>query len=332
MKILILLLTVVCWTLPIQSSAIASDNVGVRQIAAFSKERGTYLDVTVWYPASSGGKSVMLGESAFFKGTPAMQNAAISVGKFPLILLSHGAGLAGTAQAVSWIAAPLAKGGFIVAAPTHPGNGGENRSAAETTKLWLRPTDITSALNAIGGASFFKEHLQHNAVGILGLSMGGSTALAVAGARMDEKRLASYCDTDALNPSFCGWVRQTGVDLHAMDLRSSSRDYADKRVRFAMAIDPVPVDVFEFQSFSKVSVPVKLVNLGQSGRIPVTADAAKIAQVIPKGSYSLVEDASHYSMFAECKPNAAQLAEAEQVGDPICADGGLAAGTTSTRS
>ncbi|RWP70726.1 dienelactone hydrolase [Mesorhizobium sp.] len=322
MNVLAMLWTVASSALVVQQPAVASDNVGVRQIAALSKERGVDLDVTVWYPASSGGKPIMLGESMFFLGTPAMLDAPISDGKFPVILLSHGAGLAGNAQALSWIAMPLAKQGFVVAAPTHPGNTGANRSAVETMKLWLRPADITETLNAMDKAPFFEEHLEHDKVGTLGLSMGGSTALAIAGARIDAKRLAGYCDTDALNPSLCGWVRQSGVDLHTMDLTSAGRNNEDTRIRFAMAIDPAPVDVFEFNGFSQISIPVELINLGQPGKIPLTAQAAKIAKAIPNATYSTIGDASHYSMFAECKPGAPELAEAERVGDPICMDGG----------
>jgi len=322
MNVLAPLWTIIFSTLVVQQAAAAGDNVGVRQITAPSKERGIDLDVTVWYPADSGDKPITLGESVFFVGTPAILDAPISEGNFPLILLSHGAGLAGHAQALSWIATPLAKQGFVVAAPTHPGNTGANRSAAETMKLWLRPADITETLNAMEKDSFFKEHLEHDKVGILGLSMGGSTALAIAGARIDPRRLAGYCDTDALNPSLCEWVRQSGVDLHAMDMRPAGRDNEDKRIRFAMAIDPAPVDVFQTDTFSQISIPVEIVNLGQPGTIPLTAQAAEIAKAISNAKYSTIGDASHYSMFAECKPGASELAESEKVGDPICTDGG----------
>jgi predicted dienelactone hydrolase len=264
----------------------------------------------------------VLGESVFFVGTPALRDAPISNGKFPLILLSHGAGLAGNPQAVSWIAAPLARQGFVVAAPTHPGNSGKNRSAAETMKIWLRPGDLTETLNAMEKESFFKSHLDQGRIGALGLSMGGSTVLAMAGARVDPKRLVGYCDTDALNASLCEWVRQSGVDLHALDLRSAGRDNRDQRIRFAMAIDPAPIDVFDFKSFSGISIPVDLVNLGRPGKIPVTTLASEAAKAIPMASYVAIADASHYSMFAECKPGAAEIAVAEEIGDPICMDGG----------
>ena len=98
--------------------------------------------------------------------------------------------------------------------------------------------------------------------------MGGNSALAIAGARIDPQLLASYCDTDLLNPSLCGWVRQSGVDLHAMNLESANRDNKDERVRFAMAIDPAPSDIFEFSSFAKIEIPVDIINLGKPGKIP----------------------------------------------------------------
>lgn len=212
-----------------QQAAAASDFAGVRHIAVPSKERGGDLAVTIWYPADAGGSAITLGENAFFVGTDAMHEAPISRGKYPLILLSHGAGLAGTPQAMSWVATPLAKQGFIVAAPTHPGNGGY-RSAAETMRLWLRPADISATIDAVKLQPLLGNHLEDGKVGALGLSMGGSTVLALAGARIDPARLAGYCDTDALNHSLCEWIRQSGVNLHNLDMHLADRDSRDARI------------------------------------------------------------------------------------------------------
>ncbi|PSH67987.1 dienelactone hydrolase [Phyllobacterium brassicacearum] len=304
-----------------QSMADADVNVGVRQILAPSKERGVDLDVTVWYPAQAGGEEVLLGDNAFFVGTSAMRDAPISDGKYPLILLSHGAGLAGSAQALSWIATPLAEHGFVVAAPTHPGNTGRNRSAFETMRIWLRPAGLIATFT-IETDAFFQNHLDQDKIGVLGLSLGGNTALAIAGARIDPLLLAGYCDTDLLNPSLCGWVRQSGVDLHAMNLESANRDNRDERIRFAMAIDPAPSDIFEVKSFASIRIPVDIINLGQPGKIPGAAQASGIAKAISNARYAVVEDASHYSMFAECKPNASNIIAAEKIDDPLCGDGG----------
>jgi predicted dienelactone hydrolase len=321
MKVWILLCAAAIALAGPRQPAVAADDVGVRQIASPSSARGGNLDVTVWYPAEAGGNPVVLGESVFFQGTPALRNAPIAEGRFPLILLSHGAGLTGSPEGVSWIATPLARAGFVVAAPAHPGNSGKTRSAAETLKIWLRPGDLSETLDAMEKEAFFKAHLDPGKVGALGLSMGGGTALALAGARIAPERLAGYCDTDAINPSLCGWVRQSGVDLHALVPQSAGRDNRDQRIRFAMAIDPAPMDVFDGKSLSGISIPVALVNLGRPGKIPVTTLASGAAKAIPSAGYTVIEDASHFSMFAACKPGAEELAQFEEIGDPICADG-----------
>ncbi|MBB3984410.1 putative dienelactone hydrolase [Sagittula marina] len=302
--------------------AIAADNMaGVQKITVASEERGADLEVTIWYPASTGGESVSLGENIFFEGTPALQGASVRDGTFPLVLLSHGAGLAGRAEAMSWIAAPLAQDGFIVAAPTHPGNTGRDRSAAETMKLWLRSSDISATLDAIKEDPTLHPHLANDQIGVLGLSMGGNTALSLVGARLDPELFASYCDTDELNASLCDWMNQSGVDLHKMDKRAAGRNNADPRIRFAMAIDPAPADIFALASLDEVSVPVSIVNLGKLAEIPQTIQASEIAAAISASNYQVIEDASHASMFPECKANAAEIALEEGIEDPICTDG-----------
>jgi predicted dienelactone hydrolase len=296
-------------------------DAGVQQIVVHSQERAADLDVYIWYPASPGGDAVLLGESVFFEGTEAMRNAPISTGRFPLILLSHGAGLAGRAESMSWIATALAKEGFIVAAPTHPGNTGPDRSAAETMKLWLRPSDLSETLDAVVESDAFQVHIDADRIGVLGLSMGGNTALSIAGARLDPELLADYCDTNDLNASLCDWVRSSGVDLHELNPEVASRDNRDERIGFVMAIDPVPADVFAVGSFAGISVPVALINLGQEAEIPSTAQAANIAKAIPHANYAVIEDASHFSMFADCKPGAAEIAVQDRIEEPICTDG-----------
>lgn len=310
------------WIWATQQVVQADDNVGVHHLVTYSKDRDTNLDVTIWYPALAGGSPTTLGETMFFEGTPAMRDAPIANGKFPIILLSHGAGLAGNADALSWVAVPLARQGFVVAAPTHPGNTGATRSAELAMKLWLRPADLTETLNTLEKSAFFEDRLDPAQVSALGFSMGGGTVLMMAGARIVPHRLAEYCNTDANNPSLCEWIRQSGLDLHKMDFQNVDRNNTDRRIRFVMAIDPAPMDVFSPDSFTHITVPVDLVNLGKPGKIPSTLDASAFTKNIAHVHYSIIVDGSHYSMFAECKAGAAAIAEREEIGDPICSDGG----------
>ncbi|MCR9275878.1 MULTISPECIES: alpha/beta hydrolase family protein [Mameliella] len=303
-------------------AAFAGDHAaGVRTLSVPSAERGTELDVTVWYPAASGGTPVTLGENIFFQGTAAMQDAPVAPGQHPVIVLSHGAGLGGRPSAASWLATPLAEAGYIVAAPTHPGNTGPDRSAEQTMKLWQRPADLSRALDALEMAPDLTAHADLDRVGALGLSMGGNSALGLAGARIDPDLLAGYCDDAERNPSLCSWVRMSGVDLRAMDMTVAGRDNSDDRIGFVMAIDPAPADVFAAESLAEVAVPVALVNLGQEAGIPATIRAAPLAQGIPGADYTVIEGATHAAMFPECNPKAAEIAREEGIEDPICPDG-----------
>lgn len=293
-------------------------NVGVREFLSPSKERGINLHVTIWYPAQIGGEEALLGNTPFFSGTTSMRDAPILKGKFPLILLSHGTGIAGNAGATSWIAASLAKHGYIVAAPNHPGNQSGNRSAGEAMKLWLRPADFTSTLDALKISTAFQNKIDWEKVGALGLSMGGYTALAVAGAKVNQQRLASYCDNGSSNNSLCEWIKQSGVDLHTMNLQPAGQNYRDNRIRSAVAVDPAMVGTLTTESIASITIPVDLINLGRSGEVPPTVDVSQTAKLIPHARYSTIDRANHFSMFAECKAGASEALKAKGITEALC--------------
>lgn len=75
MKFWITLCTIIASTILMLNASIAGDTVGVRQFPAASRERRIDLDVTVWYPAQTGGEPVNLGDSKLFVGTSAMRDA-----------------------------------------------------------------------------------------------------------------------------------------------------------------------------------------------------------------------------------------------------------------
>src|SRR5262249_47317451 len=106
MKLFLTFLALAAIAAPV-SRVDAADRVGVRTLSVPAPERGTDIAVTVWYPAGPGGRPVNVGDSVVFEGTPALQDAPIANGSFPIILLSHG-GLRAAPNLDGWIAARLA--------------------------------------------------------------------------------------------------------------------------------------------------------------------------------------------------------------------------------
>ncbi|WP_234819590.1 MULTISPECIES: hypothetical protein [Sinorhizobium] len=118
---------------------------GVRELSLASPEGGRRLQVTVWYPAEPGGKAVLVGDNQVFKGAPALSEAPLLEGRYPLVVMSHGSG--GRIQGMSWLAAELARAGFVVAGPNHPGTTSGNSTPADTPKLWERTHDLSFVID-----------------------------------------------------------------------------------------------------------------------------------------------------------------------------------------
>ncbi|GLZ28856.1 dienelactone hydrolase [Lentzea sp. NBRC 105346] len=93
---------------------------------------------------------------------------------FPLIAISHGTG--GTHLMHRELAAHLARNGFVVAMPDHPGNNHRDDSLAHTVEILLnRPLHISKVIDHA------HEAFGITTVGFIGHSLGGYTGLALAG-------------------------------------------------------------------------------------------------------------------------------------------------------
>ncbi len=107
-------------------------------------------------------------------------DAAPVGGTFPLVVVSHGN--AGTPWAYRELARHLVQQGYIVALPAHTGNTRHNNNRANTAaNLANRPRHITLVIDA--AYQQLKDHLKPDCVAVIGHSIGGYTALAVAGGK-----------------------------------------------------------------------------------------------------------------------------------------------------
>jgi predicted dienelactone hydrolase len=98
------------------------------------------------------------------------------------VIVSHGSG--GSRLTHRVLAAGLARQGFVVVLPDHPGNNRDNNELAGThTLLADRPRQVRQAIDWAYADAALGTHLLPDAVAVIGHSLGGYTALAVAGGR-----------------------------------------------------------------------------------------------------------------------------------------------------
>ncbi len=128
---------------------------------------GVKFPVVAMYPSGSAERNEKLGP---FPQSLAMDGALLP-GAFPLVVISHGSG--GSHLVYRTLAAHLARNGFVVAMPEHPGNNRNNNDLAGTdANLVNRSRHIRMVMDW--------EFAKSGAVAIIGHSLGGHTALDVA--------------------------------------------------------------------------------------------------------------------------------------------------------
>jgi predicted dienelactone hydrolase len=150
--------------------------VGSKQIQVFDHEKNISFPVLIQYPTQQQSSPTSFGPYLMDVSV----DAEIMKGQFPLIIISHGNG--GSHLIYRTISLFLAKKGYIVAMLEHFGNNRNNNSLENTTKnLQLRPKHVSITIDNLLTDEVFGKSIRAEKIAVIGHSMGGYTALALAG-------------------------------------------------------------------------------------------------------------------------------------------------------
>ena len=145
---------------------------GLRALEVKDDVQGVRVPAWLVYPAPGEPKPVRFGPYEL----EVVEGAALPREPLPLVVVSHGNG--GSPWTHRGTALHLARAGFLVALVEHPGNSRADNSLAFTAaNLANRPRHVRLVLDAVEAL------VRPSRVAILGQSIGGYTALAVAGGR-----------------------------------------------------------------------------------------------------------------------------------------------------
>ncbi len=153
-------------------------NVGCRTADVNDPVQGVPIPMRLLYPTRAPERTERFGPYE----TEVAINAPAESGQFPLLVISHGGG--GSPLTHRDLAAYLVRAGFVVALPEHPGNSRTDNSLEGTAaNLENRPRHIRLAIDAAFADVAIGALLLPDKAALIGHSMGGYTALAVAGGR-----------------------------------------------------------------------------------------------------------------------------------------------------
>lgn len=150
--------------------------VGTRRLVVRDEMKDLSFPVLLMYPTDVPAETVAMGPYSI----EAAPNAPIHGGALPLVVISHGG--RSTPLAYRTIASHLAQSGYVVAMPEHPGdNRNDPRVADMVENLRDRPRHVRLTVDAVCADAELGPRLRCDDIAVIGHSMGGYTALAVAG-------------------------------------------------------------------------------------------------------------------------------------------------------
>ncbi len=298
------------------------NSVGFRASTLTDPHNDRALEMVVWYPSKAITDTQLIGDNPVFVGASAMPDAPPAAGKHPLVVLSHG--YQGNWRNQVWLASALAHKGYIVAAVNHPGSTTHDRSPQAAAQLWQRPLDLGRAIDAVVAQPEQFGAVADGRIAAVGHSLGGWTALEIAGARFDPERFEQDCNTHPELASCTVYAKMKPAGS-TESKAALGADWRDQRVTVVVTLDLGLSRGLTDRSLAALPVPALVIAAGVPSReLPAELESANLAKRLPAASSRYVEisDASHFTFMSICKPGAQSVLEAEVPGDGvICRDG-----------
>ena len=277
-----------------QSATHARWNVGYHLLTFNDPLDDQPMQAYAFYPTQRPTRAERLGGYTI----DAALDAPVAIGRFPMLMLSHGN--TGTPLALHDLITALSRKGFVVIAVVHPGDNAEDHSRlGKLSNLYGRPLQISQAITAALADSTLSPFVNASAVGVIGYSAGGETALILSGARPDLQRLRTYCEERPYDADAC----QTQGELEAD--RGDLTPEADSRVRALLLMAPLSL-MFGRQTLAEVQVPTLIYSGDNDQLVAPDKNADALARKLPGYTdYRLLPGAGHFVFMARAAPNSA---------------------------
>lgn len=285
-------LTTVALVVMASTSARSADSRVGFEVTGANDADGKVFAVGVWYPTDSQAAPGPMG---------AVQGAAVTGRRLPLVVISHGNG-GGMASHID-LALALAGSGYVVAAPMHAGDNFQDPSASGLATLYSgRNRQLRMALEHMLTKWQGHDHVDAEKVGAFGFSAGGFTVLTAAGAKPDMNLIAKHC---AASPEFiCRVLDHYKSALLNADAQAGEPMQASPRIKAIVVAGPGLGFTMTPAALSAVKIPVQVWSGEKDDKVPYATNAKLINEALAHNGQTVdvrsVPNAGHLSFTAPC--------------------------------
>jgi predicted dienelactone hydrolase len=254
-------------------------------VTRITVQDSTPFNVLIAYPTEAAEVSVEEGPIRLLASRDAPVAAAA---RFPVVLFSHGGNGPGTPLVHRDLLLHLARQGFIVIAPFHPG----------TAQPFVdRPRQIHKALDSVLADPRFSKHADPGRIGMAGFSFGGAVSLIVAGATTDLAHLSAYCHDHADDSRACEGIATDGSWAKVPPGRKSDDALPLKAL---VLLEPYGAPI-EQKSLGSLELPVLIYTASQSD-LKAAGNILAVAKALPRPPQQAAVPGSHFVFIDPCSP------------------------------
>lgn len=272
--------------------------VGYQEIPFYDDFHKVQRELLVWYPINkASGKS---SESPWDVFQIALNASPASVkNKMPVVVISHG--YTGNPHQLSWLIRWLVHNQFIVLGIQHI----DLINGKAHVNHWQRALDVKTMIDKFSATPFAKL-ADLNKIGFAGFSLGGTTAIWVAGGR------STKLDTLIPGPQYASIEDYVRADeaLPSLNKEMMSKDWKESRVKAAFVMAPAWAWLFDEKSLSQVSIPTYLIAAENDQVLVTKNNAGYFSKFIPESIYQTISGkAGHYIFISALNQNEREKAD-----------------------
>ena len=183
-------------------------------------------------------------------------------------------------------------------AADHPASSGGNPERQSNLQVWTQPQDVSHLLDQLL-ASDWGERIDVKKIAVAGFSLGGATAMSLAGARLQFERFPTFCANN--NDGACSAFRQYFAGLDSTFYDRADADLSDSRIGVAVAIAPGFSESFTAESLRAMATPLLLIAGESDQQLPPQTHVYPMRSYLPRHSrYLEISEAQHFSFLPLC--------------------------------